>query len=92
MPNVSIRRKTSQNCFFLVIEIITSDLHLPFPVLLFFRIESTQKTIDVFRIHYNFVREHSAIGKTPAEEAGIKLDLGQNIIESLIKFASKITN
>ena len=27
--------------------------------------------------------------KTPAEQAGIKLDLGQNKIESLIKLASK---
>jgi len=50
--------------------------------------ESAQKTIDAFRIHYNFVREHSAIGKTPAEQAGIKLDLGNNKIESLIKMAS----
>jgi len=37
--------------------------------------ESAQKTIDAFRIHYNFVREHSAIGQTPAEQAGIKLEL-----------------
>ena len=51
--------------------------------------ESAQKTIDAFRIHYNFVREHSSIGKTPAEQAGIKLDLGQNRIENLIKLASK---
>jgi len=28
-------------------------------------------------------------GKTPAEQAGINLDLGQNKIESLIKLASK---
>jgi transposase-like protein len=51
--------------------------------------ESAQKTIDAFRIHYNFVREHSSIKKTPAEQAGIKLDLGQNKIENLIKMASK---
>ena len=51
--------------------------------------ESAQKTIEAFRIHYNFVREHGSIKKTPAEEAGIKLDLGQNKIESLIKMASK---
>jgi hypothetical protein len=51
--------------------------------------ESAQKTIDAFRIHYNFVREHSAIGKTPAEQSGIKLNLGQNKIETLIKLASK---
>jgi hypothetical protein len=50
--------------------------------------ESAQKTIDAFRIHYNFVREHSSIKKTPAEQAGIKLDLGRNKIENLIKMAS----
>ena len=41
------------------------------------------------RIHYNFIREHGSIKKTPAEQAGIKLPLGQNKIESLIKLASK---
>ncbi|MGI0040926.1 MAG: hypothetical protein ACRD94_03060 [Nitrosopumilaceae archaeon] len=30
-----------------------------------------------------------AIKKTPVEQAGIKLDLGQNKIENLIKMASK---
>jgi putative transposase len=51
--------------------------------------ESAQKTIDAFRIHYNFIREHGSIKKTPAEQAGIKLDLGQNKIKNLIKMASK---
>ncbi|MGI0021710.1 MAG: hypothetical protein ACRD9Q_02505 [Nitrososphaeraceae archaeon] len=32
---------------------------------------------------------HGSIKKTPAEQAGIKLDLGKNKIESLIKLASK---
>ncbi|MGI0086465.1 MAG: IS6 family transposase [Nitrosotalea sp.] len=50
--------------------------------------ESAQKIIDAFRIHYNFIRKHGSIGKTPAEQSGIKLDLGQNKIESLIKLAS----
>ena len=50
--------------------------------------ESAQKLVDAMRIHYNFIREHSSIKKTPAEQAGIKLDLGQNKIESLIKLAS----
>ncbi|MHB8601938.1 MAG: IS6 family transposase [Nitrosotalea sp.] len=49
--------------------------------------ESAQKLIDAYRIHYNFVRGHGSIGKTPAEKAGIKLDLGQNKIEKLIKLA-----
>lgn len=50
--------------------------------------ESAQKIIEAMRIHYNFCREHSKLGKTPAEQAGIKLDLGQNKIENLIKLAS----
>ena len=37
----------------------------------------------------HFVREHESIKKTPAEKAGIKLDLGQNKIETLIKLASQ---
>ena len=50
---------------------------------------SAQNLIDAMRIHYNFIRNHSAIGKTPAEQDGIKLDLGKNKIENLIKLASK---
>lgn len=38
--------------------------------------ESAQKLIDAYRIHYNFIREHGLIGKTPAEQAGIQLKLG----------------
>ncbi len=53
--------------------------------------ESAQNLIDAYRIHYNFI-SHSGIGKTPAEEAGIKIDLGQNKIEGLIKLASKNHN
>ncbi|MGC1708738.1 MAG: hypothetical protein WA799_02920 [Nitrosotalea sp.] len=51
--------------------------------------ESAQKLIDAYRIHYNFVRNHGSIQKTPAEQAGIKLDLGNNKIENLIKMASR---
>ncbi|HET6458597.1 MAG TPA: hypothetical protein VFG24_06940 [Nitrosopumilaceae archaeon] len=51
--------------------------------------DSAQKLIDATRIHYNFIREHGSIKKTPAEQAGIKLDLDRNKIESLIKMASK---
>jgi len=32
---------------------------------------------------------HGSIKQTPAEQAGIKLELGQNKIESLTKLASK---
>lgn len=53
--------------------------------------ESAQKIIEAMRIHYNFCREHSKLGKTPAEQAGIKLDLGQNKIQNLIKLASTNT-
>ncbi|MGB6463045.1 MAG: integrase core domain-containing protein [Nitrosotalea sp.] len=51
--------------------------------------ESAQRLIDAYRIHYNFVREHGSIKNTPAEKAGIKLDLGENKIENLIKMAAK---
>jgi len=47
------------------------------------------KTIETFRIHYNFIREHSSIKKTLAEQARIKLELGQNKIENLIRLAAK---
>lgn len=50
--------------------------------------ESAQKLIDAYRIHYNFVRDHGILKTTPAERAGIKLDLGENRIENLIKRAS----
>lgn len=47
-----------------------------------------QDVAESYRIHYNFIREHGSIKKTPAEQAGLKLDLGNNKIESLIKLAS----
>lgn len=50
---------------------------------------SAQKLVDATRIHYNFIREHGSIKKTPAEKAGINLNLDQNKIENLIKLASK---
>jgi len=36
------------------------------------------------RIHYNFVREHSQLGKTPAEASGIKRK-GENKLMTLIQ-------
>jgi transposase InsO family protein len=51
--------------------------------------EFAQKLIDAYRVHYNYVRNHGSIKKTPAEQANIKLELGQNKIENLIKLASK---
>jgi len=38
---------------------------------------------------FYFIGEHGSIKKTPAEQAGIRLDLGQNKIENLIKMGSK---
>ena len=41
------------------------------------------------RIHYNFIRPHMTLeNKTPAEEAGIKLPLGENRVESLMRLAA----
>jgi len=51
----------------------------------------TEKIIEAMRIHYNFVRTHSSLGKTPAEQAGIKLDLKENKIKSLIELATENT-
>jgi hypothetical protein len=42
------------------------------------------------RIYYDYLRPHTALeGKTPAEAAGIKLDLTGNRWECLIKKAGK---
>ena len=51
--------------------------------------ESAQKIIEAIRIHYNYCREHSILGKTPAEQSGIKLDLGENKMESLMRLAAR---
>jgi hypothetical protein len=39
----------------------------------------------------NFCREHETLGKTPAEQAGIELDLEGNKVESLIRLPSTNT-
>jgi transposase-like protein len=49
--------------------------------------ESAQKIIEAMRIHYNFCREHSTLGKTPSEEAGINLKLDGNKVECLMRLA-----
>ena len=51
-----------------------------------------ERIIEARRIHYNFCREHSKLGKTPAQEAGINLDLQENMVESLIRMASTVKN
>lgn len=50
--------------------------------------ESAQKIIEAMRINYNYCREHSTLGKTPAEASGIHLQLGANKILSLIQAAA----
>ena len=49
--------------------------------------ETAQKIIEAMRIHYNFCREHSKLGKTPAEASGIKIE-GRNKILTLIQNSS----
>ncbi len=51
--------------------------------------ESAQKLVDAYRVYYNFIRVPSSMKKSPAEQAGIKIDLGQNKIENLLKHALK---
>jgi len=41
------------------------------------------------RIHYNFCREHSKLGKTPAEAGGLNIDFKGNKVETLIRIAKK---
>nr|WP_319373878.1 IS6 family transposase [uncultured Methanobacterium sp.] len=51
--------------------------------------EKTEAMLDGWFVYYNFLRPHSALGgKTPAEAAGINLDL-DNRWESLIDLATK---
>lgn len=51
--------------------------------------ETAQKIIEAMRIHYNFCREHSSLGKTPAEASGIKIE-GENKILTLIQNAYSV--
>jgi putative transposase len=50
--------------------------------------ESAQKIIEAIRINYNYCRPHCTLGKTPAEAAGINLNLGENKVESLMRQAA----
>lgn len=52
--------------------------------------ESAQKVIEAMRIYYNYCRQHQTLGRTPAEQAGIKLNLNEeNKVEGLIRLASR---
>jgi transposase InsO family protein len=47
-------------------------------------------TLDGQRVYYNHMRPHQSLnGKTPAQAAGLELDLGLNKWESLITKASR---
>ncbi|MFQ6052592.1 MAG: transposase [Candidatus Hydrothermarchaeota archaeon] len=49
--------------------------------------ESSEEVLEGFVVYYNFIRRHVALkGRTPAEEAGIELELGRNRWLSLISF------
>ena len=51
--------------------------------------KTAQDLVDAMRIHYNFIRPHMALeNMTPAEKAGIKLPLGENKVESLMRLAA----
>jgi putative transposase len=50
--------------------------------------ESAQKMLDAMRIHYNFCKEHSSFKQTPSEQAGIKMDIQSNRIETLFKLSA----
>jgi putative transposase len=51
--------------------------------------ESAQELLDAMRIHYNFIRPNQALGnQTPAEAAGINLNLGDNKVENLMRQAA----
>jgi hypothetical protein len=46
--------------------------------------DTAQKIIEAMRIHYNFRRKHSKLGKTPAEASGIIIE-GENKLLTLIQ-------
>jgi len=51
--------------------------------------KASQELLDAMRIHYNFIRPHHALkGQTPAEVAGINLNLGENKVEELMRHAA----
>ena len=55
--------------------------------------DADSAVLDGQRIYYNHIRPHQALkGKTPAEAAGLDLNLDKNKWESLIKKASKNSN
>ena len=53
-------------------------------------LETGQRWLDGALIHYNFVRYHESLSKTPAEAASISLKLGRNVWLGLIRESAKI--
>lgn len=54
---------------------------------------SAQVFAEASRIYHNFVRPHSSLeNKTPAEVAGLDLELGNNKLHNLIKQSGKKFN
>lgn len=52
--------------------------------------KSAERMMEANRIYYNYLRPHQALeGKTPAEKAGIDLQLKGNKLEELIKRAKR---
>jgi len=50
------------------------------------KVDTSDSLMGGYRVHYNFVRQHMALdGKTPAQEAKIDLELGDNKWLGLIK-------
>ncbi|TDA32743.1 MAG: hypothetical protein DSO04_00950 [Hadesarchaea archaeon] len=49
---------------------------------------SAEAFLDLRRMVYNYVRTHQGLGRTPAEAAGIRLDLGKNRLLGLIRLSS----
>ncbi len=45
--------------------------------------ESAQKLIDAYRIHYNFIREHSSIKKTPAIVVDDVITTGESMTKAI---------
>lgn len=50
--------------------------------------ESAQKLMEAYRVYYNYIRIHGSLQKTPAQEAGLKMELGNNPFSSLIQYAN----
>ena len=52
-------------------------------------VDTSDELMSGYRVHYNFVRNHMALDMTPAEKAGINLNLGHNKWAGLIEKAVK---